>query len=226
VRARGGRNGHYRGGVLTGPMTPADLRRGVAELTASEPLFAAVEERHGFPLMWDRAPGFASLVHIMLEQQVSLASARATFDRLRALADPLTAESLLALDDRQLREAGFSRQKARYARAVADAVVAGSLRLEALAGLDDQDVDRQLRAVPGIGPWTAAIYRLSALGRPDAWPAGDLAVAAGIAQLWNLPALPSPAETVLRAEAWRPWRAVAARLLWQQYLGTKLRPPA
>ncbi|WP_307831525.1 DNA-3-methyladenine glycosylase family protein [Nucisporomicrobium flavum] len=200
--------------MLTGPMTPADLRRGVAELTASEPLFAAVEERHGFPLMWDRAPGFASLVHIMLEQQVSLASARATFDRLRALADPLTAESLLALDDRQLREA------------VADAVVAGSLRLEALAGLDDQDVDRQLRAVPGIGPWTAAIYRLSALGRPDAWPAGDLAVAAGIAQLWNLPALPSPAETVLRAEAWRPWRAVAARLLWQQYLGTKLRPPA
>ena len=207
-------------------MTRAGLSRGVADLTSREPRFAAVVDRHGFPLLWDRPPGFASLLHIMLEQQVSLASARATFDRLRVLADPLTAENLLRLDDLQLRAAGFSRQKTRYARAAAQAVVDGSLDLAALSELDDEAVDTRLRAVPGIGPWTAAIYRLSALGRPDAWPAGDLAVAAGIAALWELPALPAPAETTRRAEAWRPWRAVAARLLWQQYLGTRTGPAA
>ncbi|MGK5684216.1 DNA-3-methyladenine glycosylase family protein [Actinoplanes sp. URMC 104] len=203
-------------------LTEAGLRRAVAELGRREPLFAGVVERHGMPPLWDRPPGFATLLHIMLEQQVSLASARAAFDRLRALADPLTAESLLGLADQQLRAAGFSRQKARYARAVASAVVDGSLDFAALPGLDDDGVDARLRAVTGIGPWTAAIYRLSALGRPDAWPTGDLAVAAGIADLWRLPAVPSAAEALGRAEAWRPWRAVAARLLWQQYLA---RPP-
>lgn len=203
-----------------------DLRPGVAELTRREPLFATVVERHGFPLTWDRPPGFASLLHIMLEQQVSLASARATFDRLRALADPLTPGTLLALDDTQLRTAGFSRQKARYARALANAVSDGSLQLDSLAALDDAGVDAALRTVPGIGPWTAAIYRLSALGRPDAWPSGDLAVAAGIADLWQLPALPTTAEASTRAESWRPWRAVAARILWQQYLARRpQRPP-
>ncbi|MBM2620601.1 DNA-3-methyladenine glycosylase 2 family protein [Actinoplanes sp. LDG1-06] len=196
-------------------LSEAEMRRGVDELARREPRFAAI----GQPLMWARPPGFASLVHIMLEQQVSLASARAAFDRVRALADPLTAENLLALDDQQLRAAGFSRQKARYARALATAIVDGSLRLDALAGLDDDAVDRQLQAVPGIGPWTSAIYRLSALGRPDAWPAGDLAVRAAIAELWQLEALPSTAETMLRAEPWRPWRAIAARLLWKHYLG-------
>jgi DNA-3-methyladenine glycosylase II len=207
-------------------MSEADLALGVAELTTREPLFAEVVRSHGFPLMWDREPGFASLLHIMLEQQVSLVSARATFDRLTVLADPLTAENLLRLDDSQLRAAGFSRQKTRYARALAQATMDGSLALETLSQWDDDGVDTRLRAVPGIGPWTAAIYRLSALRRPDAWPAGDLAVAAGIAELWQLPALPSAAETHRRAEAWRPWRAVAARLLWQQYLGTRARPPA
>jgi DNA-3-methyladenine glycosylase II len=208
-------------GERPGPLTEADLRAGVAELSLREPLFAAVVQRHGFPRMWDRSPGFASLLHIMLEQQVSLASARATFDRLCALADPLTAANLLRLDDVQLRAAGFSRQKARYARALATAIEENALVLEALPQLDDEQVDAQLRSVPGIGPWTSAIYRLSALGRPDAWPAGDLAVAVGMAEVWQLPAVPSPAEILLRAEAWRPWRAVAARLLWQQYLATR-----
>jgi DNA-3-methyladenine glycosylase II len=211
--------------VSAARLTEAGLRQGVDELARREPLFAAVVSRYGRPVMWERPPGLASLLHIMLEQQVSLASARAVFDRLSALAGPLTAESLLALDDAQLREAGLSRQKARYARAVASAVVDGSLDFAALSDLDDDGVDATLRAVPGIGPWTAAIYRLSALGRPDAWPAGDLAVAAAIADLWQLPAIPSPAETILRAEPWRPWRAVAARLLWQQYLATRTRPP-
>ncbi|GAB2585814.1 3-methyladenine DNA glycosylase [Paractinoplanes abujensis] len=204
-------------------LTEASLHAGVDELSRREPVFAAVVERHGMPVLWDREPGFPSLLHIMLEQQVSLASARAVFDRLRAQAGPLTPESLLALDDQQLRAVGFSRQKTRYARAAATAVLEGTLNLDELATLDDAEVDRQLQALPGIGPWTSTIYRLSVLGRPDAWPAGDLAVIAAIAELWQLPALPSPAETTLRAEPWRPWRAVAARILWQHYLG-RLKP--
>ncbi|WP_249998180.1 DNA-3-methyladenine glycosylase 2 family protein [Actinoplanes sp. M2I2] len=209
------------GRTTLGRMSEADLRRGVDELARREPVFAGVVARHGMPPTWERPPGMASLLHIMLEQQVSLASARATFDRLRVIADPLTAGNLLKLDDVQLRTAGFSRQKARYARAVAGAVVDGSLDFEALSDLADDEVDARLQAVPGIGPWTSAIYRLSALGRPDAWPSGDLAVIAGIAALWQLPSLPTPAETVVRAEAWRPWRAVAARLIWQEYLAAR-----
>ncbi|MCO8274865.1 DNA-3-methyladenine glycosylase 2 family protein [Actinoplanes sp. TRM 88003] len=201
------------------------LLAGVGELVRREPVFAGVVERHGVPPTWAREPGMASLLHIMLEQQVSLASARAVFDRLRALADPLTAENVLRLDDVQLREAGFSRQKARYARAVAAAVVAGSLDFAVLGDLDDDEVDARLQAVPGIGPWTSTIYRLSVLGRPDAWPATDLAVIAGIAALWQLPALPTKAEVIERADAWRPWRAVAARLIWQEYLGVRGKRP-
>ncbi len=201
-------------------MSDAVLRAGVAELVGREPRFAQVVERHGFPLVWGREPGFGTLVHILLEQQVSLASARAAFERLERLG-PVTAGSLRKLDDAQLKAVGFSRQKARYARALADAVASGELVLEELGGLDDDDVDRALRQLPGIGPWTSSIYRLSALGRPDAWPVGDLAVAAGIAELWQLPRVPAAAEAQERAEAWRPWRAVAARLLWQHYLGER-----
>lgn len=213
-----GGSGHL-GAVRAGEsMTVPGLLAGVDELARREPVFAGVVARHGTPPMWDRPAGFASLVHIMLEQQVSLASARAAFERLRALADPLVPATVLALDEARLREAGLTRQKARYTRAVAAAVVDGSLDLDGLAGLDDDAVDAALRAVPGIGPWTAAIYRLSALGRPDAYPVGDLAVRAAIADLWRLPALPSPADVLRRGEAWRPWRSVAVRLLWQRYL--------
>lgn len=199
-------------------MNPKLLRLGVTELAAREPVFAGVVERCGVPPLWDRPPGFASMLHIMLEQQVSLASARAAFDRVGALARPLTPESLLRLSDEELRTAGVSRQKARYARALATAIESGALDLAALGDLGDDEVDAALQALPGIGPWTSSIYRLSALGRPDAWPGSDLAVIVAIGRLWELPALPSARETTVRAEAWRPWRAVAARLLWQEYL--------
>jgi DNA-3-methyladenine glycosylase II len=204
-----------------GVMSDDLLRAGVGELVRREPVFAGVVERYGVPPTWARPPGMASLLHIMLEQQVSLASAKAVFDRLRVLADPLTPENLLLLDDVQLREAGFSRQKARYARAVASAVLDGTLDFAKLDGLSDDEVDRLLQAVPGIGPWSSAIYRLSVLGRPDAWPASDLAILAGVKALWRLPVLPTKTEVTERAEAWRPWRAVAARLIWQDYLGVR-----
>jgi DNA-3-methyladenine glycosylase II len=159
----------------------------------------------------------------VLEQQVSLASAKAAFDRLAAAVDPLTPRGFLRLDDAQLLTIGFSRQKARYVRALAAAVLDGSLDLDALAGLDDEAVDAALRTVPGIGPWTATIYRLMALDRPDAWPVHDIALAQAVRELWELPDRPSPEEMLTIAENWRPWRAVAARLLWHYYLSTRRR---
>ncbi|GAA3351547.1 DNA-3-methyladenine glycosylase [Amorphoplanes nipponensis] len=198
----------------------ADRQAAIAELGRREPVFATIVARFGPPPAWDREPGFVTLVRIVLEQQVSLASAQAAFDRLGAVVAPLTPRGFLLLDDAQLLAVGFSRQKARYVRALAAAVRDGSLELDALAGMDDETVDAALRAVPGIGPWTATIYRLMALGRPDAWPVHDIALAQAVAELWELPARPSPAEMLTIAEDWRPWRAIAARLLWHYYLST------
>ena len=129
--------------------------------------------------------------------------------------------TFLELDDARLLAIGFSRQKARYARALASAVGSGELDLEALAAADDDEVDRRLTALPGIGPWTATIYRLMVLLRPDAWPAHDIALQQAIKEVRALDARPSPDELIVIAEAWRPWRAVAARLLWHHYLSVR-----
>jgi DNA-3-methyladenine glycosylase II len=172
----------------------------------------------GPPPLWSRRPGFPTLIHIILEQQVSLASARAAFDRLREAAAPLTPETFLDLDDAALKVAGFSRQKTRYGRELARAVREDRLDLGALRRLDDQAVREELTRVKGIGRWTADIYLLMVLKRPDIWPRGDLALAAAARQVKALPASPSDRELEAMAEAWRPWRAVAARMLWQHYL--------
>ncbi len=158
---------------------------------------------------------------MVLEQQVSLASARAAFDRLRAVADPLTPGAFLALDDTQLLEIGFSRQKARYGRELARSVLEGRLDLDGLAGMGDDAVDASLTAVPGIGPWTATIYRLMVLGRPDAWPVHDIALAQAVADLRGLERRPDALEMASLADRWRPWRAVAARILWHHYLSER-----
>jgi len=199
----------------------ADLPEVVAILAGRDTGLAAIAARFGTPPLWAREPGFPTLVHLILEQQVSLASAKAAFDRLIAVTGTLTPETFLVLDDRQLLAIGFSRQKARYARALAEAVRAGDLDLTALADADDDEVDRRLTALPGIGPWTATIYRLMVLCRPDAWPAHDIALAQALMEVRGLESRPSPDELERTAEGWRPWRAVAARLLWHHYLSVR-----
>jgi DNA-3-methyladenine glycosylase II len=203
--------------VLDGPA----LLAGVHRLTGADPALHGVVERLGPPPLWARDPGFPTLVHLILEQQVSLASARAAYDRLLIAVDPLTPTAFLALDDGQLLAIGFSRQKTRYARGLATAVCDGSLDLAVLPLLDDEAVDVALTAVPGIGPWTATIYRLMVLLRPDAWPVHDIALAQAIAELDGLPARPTADEMLVIAERWRPWRAVAARILWHHYLSVR-----
>jgi len=202
-------------------LTEADLPAAVAELAARDRALASIAARYGVPPLWDRTPGFPSLVHLILEQQVSLASAQAAFDRLNAATGELTPGALLALDDGQLLAIGFSRQKARYARALATAVADGELDVAALARAEDDEVDRRLTALPGIGPWTATIYRLMVLCRPDAWPIHDIALAQALMEVRGLPARPSPQELDAAADAWRPLRAVAARLLWHHYLSVR-----
>ena len=203
------------------PLTVDSLAAAVDDLAARHAVLGGIVERFGTPPLWDRPAGFGTLAHIILEQQVSLASAAAAFDRLRARVDPLTPTGFLALTDAELLAVGFSRQKARYARALAVAISDGTLDVEGLGALDDAAVERELMAVPGIGPWTATIYRLMVLCLPDAWPASDIALAQSLAEAGGLEQRPTPDDMTALAEAWRPWRAVAARILWHGYLETR-----
>jgi DNA-3-methyladenine glycosylase II len=161
------------------------------------------------------------LVHIVLEQQVSLASARAAFDRLTVAAERLTPRRFLEFSDEDLLRIGFSRQKARYGRALAIAIEDRTLDLDGLPARADDEVHAALQAVPGIGPWTSTIYLLMVLGRPDVWPVGDIALAQGVADVTGLDHRPGPVEMAAIGEAWRPYRSVAARLFWHDYLGRR-----
>jgi DNA-3-methyladenine glycosylase II len=194
-------------------------------LAARDADLARLRQQHGDPPLWARTPGYATLLHIVLEQQVSLSSARAAFERLReATAGEVTPEALLTFDDEQLRALGFSRQKAGYARDLARAVLDGRLDLAALETLDDDVARAALVAQRGLGRWSADIYLLMALGRADVWPATDLALLIAAREIKGLPTRPDTECMELLAEAWRPWRSVAARMLWQAYLASRGRP--
>jgi DNA-3-methyladenine glycosylase II len=199
----------------------ASLGKAVAILAARDADLAGIVARHGPPPLWDRAPGFATLLHIVLEQQVSLASAQAAFDRLQVVADPLVPGGFLELGDDELLAIGFSRQKARYGRALATAIQDRTLDLDGLDGLDDEAAHRALQSIPGIGPWTSTIYLLMVLGRPDVWPVGDIALAESVGQVKGLGRSPDATEMAQLGEAWRPWRSVAARLFWHDYLARR-----
>jgi len=203
------------------PLTDEDLLRAVEILAARDPDLAGVVSRYGPPPMWARDPGFGTLAHLVLEQQVSLASAQAAFDRLQAAVDPLTPSGFLELDDRELIAIGFSRQKTRHVRELARAIVDGRLDIDGLPKLDDAAVQRTLVSLTGIGPWTASVYLLMVLRRPDVWPATDIALATAVAAVKGLPSRPTEAEMTAVAEAWRPWRSVAARLFWHDYLSRR-----
>jgi len=200
------------------PLTVRTLRRAARSIAEADPQLGASVERYGPPPLWSREPSYATLVHLILEQQVSLASAQAAFDRLGAALDgSVEPEGLLGLSDTELRAIGFSRQKTGYARTLANAVLEG-FDLPALAAMPDDEVRRALIAMPGIGPWTADIYLTMCLLRPDVWPHGDLALATSARDLLELEARPTFAELGAIAERWHPYRAVAARILWHDYL--------
>lgn len=174
--------------------------------------------------MWTREPGFATLVYLIIliiEQQVSLASAKATYNRLLALVKQLTPRRFLKLTTHELRRAGFSRQKILYARILAEELTKRRLDLDGLHALDDEAVRVRLTALKGIGPWTAENYLLSALRRPDVWPAHDLALQIAVQEVKGLRKRPSPEKLHRMSKAWQPWRSVATRIFWHHYLSTR-----
>jgi DNA-3-methyladenine glycosylase II len=205
---------------MVNPLTQRSLLRATRELAAGDPDLAAVVDTYGPPPLWAREPGFHTLIHIVLEQQVSLASAKAAYDRLVAVTGRLVPERFLALSDAELKAVGFSRQKTAYGRTLAQAILNGRIDLAHLETLDDDQVKVQLTAIKGIGPWTADIYLLMVLRRPDTWPSGDLALASAVQRVKRMRTSPTPMKLERIGQAWRPWRAVAARILWHYYLST------
>ncbi|HEY83487.1 MAG TPA: DNA-3-methyladenine glycosylase 2 family protein [Chloroflexi bacterium] len=203
------------------PLNRLTLLKGVQELAKRDADLARIATTYGPPPLWEREPGFHTLIHIILEQQVSLASAKAAYKRLEKAVDPLEPKNFLMLTDEALKQIGFSRQKTRYGRELANAIIDGSLDLSGLEELEDEDAKEQLMKIKGIGPWTSDIYLLMALGRPDIWPKGDLALEIAIQRVKGWSKRPTPEEARKMSDEWRPWRAVAARLLWHFYLSDR-----
>ena len=204
-------------------LTEIMLAEAAAHLAGLDPALGGIVDRIGPPPLWDREPGFPTLVHIILEQQVSLASAKAAFDRLCGVLSPFEPEEFLKLDDARLKAVGFSGQKGRYCRELARAILDGRLDLDGLESLDDDAIRFELMQVTGIGRWTADIYLLMVLLRPDVWPRGDLALHKAMQDVKGLEAPPSTSDFEDLGEPWRPWRSVAARLLWHHYLNPETR---
>lgn len=204
--------------MLVVPLEEETFRAHALELAASDPALAAAVESYGLPPFWRRPASFATLVLLVVEQQVSLASAKAVFDRLMAALGAVTPETLAAASPDQLGQIGLTRQKQRYVQLLANAVLDGTFDLAGLADLPDREARQQLLALTGIGPWTADCYLLAALGRPDMWPVGDRALQVGVGEVLGHPTIPTAAELEGLGERWRPVRAVAARMVWHAYL--------
>jgi DNA-3-methyladenine glycosylase II len=199
-------------------LTPETFNHALLVLANLDKDLADILERFGSPPMWERKAGFGTLLQIILEQQVSLAAAKAVFTRLSEMVQPLTPETFLTLDDLQLRGIGFSRQKMLYGRELANAIANGQLDLAKLETMEETAIRTELKRIKGIGDWTVDIYLLMALQRPNAFPKGDLGVIIALQKLKKLTTRPTPGQIEAIAQHWRPWRAVATRILWHYYL--------
>lgn len=201
----------------------ADIAAGLGALLRADPRLAAVLAVAGAVPLRRRSGGYAGLAGIVVSQQLSTASAAAIWSRLAAAYDPFTPQALIRARTDRLARLGLSAPKIRALKEIARAVAAGTLDCEALPEMPADAAHQALCAVHGIGPWTADIYLLFCLGHPDAWPAGDLALQEAARLAFALPARPTARQAMALAEPWRPWRAVAARLLWAYYRAVKQR---
>ncbi|WP_342643767.1 DNA-3-methyladenine glycosylase family protein [Rhodoligotrophos ferricapiens] len=197
------------------------VQEGISALIAREQRFGDMLAVTGMPPLRRLPGGFPGLVRIITEQQLSLASAAAIWGRMQSLHGPIEPARMLSLADDDFRAAGQSAAKIKTIRALSRALVEGHLDIAALDRAEDDHIRRQLTSVPGIGPWTAEVYLLACLGRPDAWPAGDLALQVATQAGLGLATRPDARAMIRLAECWRPWRAVAARLIWAYYATLK-----
>lgn len=201
-----------------------NLRDAAHWLAERDEALARVLDRYGYPPLWFREPGFSTLVHMILEQQVSLASANAAFQRLSERLGEVSPETLLRLDDDSLKQIGFSRQKTQYARLLAQSVLEGSLVFDAFSGLEDEAVRQILTRQKGIGLWTADIYLSECLLRPDILPRGDIALLEAFRVLKGLSVRPTHPELEAGTAHWRPLRSAGIRMLWHFYLCERRKP--
>ncbi len=200
------------------------LKKACIGLSRDHPQLAHVYNTYGTPPLWDREPGFATLLQIILEQQVSLASAKACFDKLAASISDITPENLLTLNNAEMKTVGFSRQKTGYARPLSEAILEKRIDLDGLHNMPNAEDKGELTKLKGVGEWTSDIYLLMVLLRPDVMPRGDIALHTAWHKLSGEPR-PTSDDFIAIAEKWRPFRSVAARLLWHFYLSEKKIPP-
>ncbi|PPD15647.1 MAG: Fe-S cluster assembly protein HesB [Methylobacterium sp.] len=201
----------------------ADVARGVEALRGMCPHMAMIAETCGVPALRWREPGFGGLVSTITAQQVSTSAANAIRGKLRAVVDPITPEGLMAMSDEALRACGYSAGKVKTLRAIASAILAGDLPIERLGDMPVEEAHASLVKVHGIGPWTAEVWLMFCVGTQDVFAPGDLALQEGAKLAMGLETRPTAKEIAIIAERWRPWRAVAARMLWAYYGHVKKR---
>jgi DNA-3-methyladenine glycosylase II len=191
------------------------------KLAETDPDFTRIINTYGYPPFWSRPNTFESLVHIILEQQVSLASALSALNKLRERIQDVTPARVLLLTDAELRECYFSRQKTSYIKYLAEAIVGGQIDLAAFEQMEDEEIRRKLTALKGIGNWTVDVYVMFALQHTDVFPVGDLAIVNAVKRLKALPKETTKEELIIIAEQWKPYRTVASMLLWHYYLSER-----
>jgi len=204
--------------IVDKPLTRSTMQAALQLLGARDPMLKRLATEFGSPPLWQRTQSFETLVHIVLEQKISLASARAVMQRVREQCPGMSAEQFLCVPEAALRSAGVSGRKITYCYAMAEAVVQGDLDLAGLRRLPDDLVLERLLKVRGIGPWTAGVYLLMAMRRPDAWASGDRALVVSMAESVQWDTVPDYASFDEHAQRWQPHRGTAARLLWHAYL--------
>ena len=195
------------------------------KLAQLDPDFAGIINTYSYPPFWSRPNTFESLVHIILEQQVSLASALSALNKLRERIQEVTPARILLLTDAELRECYFSRQKTAYIKYLAEAIISGQINLTAFEQMEDDEIRRHLIALKGIGNWTVDVYLMFALQRADLFPVGDLAIVNAVKGLKLLPKETTKEELIVIAEQWQPYRTVASMMLWHYYLASPKSSP-
>jgi DNA-3-methyladenine glycosylase II len=191
------------------------------QLAKTHVYFQSVLDNYGYPPFWSRTASFETLIHIILEQQVSLASAKAALVKLQEKIFEITPANLLSLSDEEMRACYFSRQKMKYARCLAEAIMSGELKLQEMSGHEDAEIRQSLKKIKGIGDWTVDIYLLFALHHSDIFPLGDLAMVNAMKDLLQLEKNTLPAALLDVAASWRPYRSLGTMMLWHYYLSKK-----
>jgi DNA-3-methyladenine glycosylase II len=207
--------------IASEALTEITLARAAKQLARRDKDLAWILEQLGPPPLWARPRGFPTLVKIILEQQVSLASAASMFARMKKNVVPFHPARMIELGEAHLKSLGLTRQKTGYCLHLAQSLTDNSLRLSQFSRMSDAEAKAALMEIKGLGAWSADVYLLMALRRPDIWPVNDLALAIAVTKLKQLPARPNPAQLTEMGKAWRPFRSVAARMLWQYYLAMR-----